>query len=249
MQLAKMTIATHSLLAEVLDAHGGVERWHTFTKVSAKVVTGGYLWGMKGIPIDETPRTMTSELRRQWTRTEPFGDADWHMTYQPDRVVIETRAGAIIAQQDNPRQTFAGHAWETLWTPVQLGYFNGYAMWTYYNVSFLIGEPGFEVTEIPSITDIDRTSLRGLRVRFPTNIHTHSREQRLYFDEHGLLRRHDYEVDVAGQSRAAHLISEYVDVHGLKFPTKRRVYMRNEDGTLDQSEVVVCVDLYDIDVS
>jgi hypothetical protein len=47
---------------------------------------------------------------------------------QADRVVIETQAGEIIAEQENPRETFAGHAWETPWTPVQLGYFNGYAM-------------------------------------------------------------------------------------------------------------------------
>jgi hypothetical protein len=33
------------------------------------------------------------------------------------------------------------------------------------------------------------------------------------------------------------------------FPTKRRIYTRNEDGTLERSDVVVSVDLYDIDVS
>ena len=37
------------------------------------------------------------------------------------RVVIETQTGEVIAQQDNPRETFAGHAWETPWTPLQLG--------------------------------------------------------------------------------------------------------------------------------
>jgi hypothetical protein len=46
----------------------------------------------------------------------------------PDCVVIETRTGDLIAEQRNPRETFAGHAWETPWTPLQLGYFNGYAM-------------------------------------------------------------------------------------------------------------------------
>ncbi len=161
---------------------------------------------MKGLDVDATPRIMTSAFRRQWTRTEPFGHRDWHMTYEPGRVAITSKAGEIIAEQENPRESFVGHAWETPWTPLQLAYFNGYAMWTYYNLPFVLGEPDFTVAEIPSLTQ-DRLLLRGLRVRFPPDVHTHCAEQQLYFDASGLLRRQDYEVDVAGKTRAAHLIS------------------------------------------
>ena len=200
-------VGPHALLTDVLDAHGGLDRWRTFSKVTAKVVSGGFLWAMKGIDIGTAPRIMTSQFRRQWTRTEPFGDPDWHMTYEPGRVAIETKAGEIIAEQANPRETFVGHAWETPWTPLQLAYFNGYAMWTYYNLPFLLGEADVEIAETPSLTQ-DGVLLRGLRIRFPPRIHTHSPEQQLYFDDSGLLRRQDYEVDVAGKTRAAHLISE-----------------------------------------
>jgi hypothetical protein len=92
-------------LAEVLEAHGGIHRWRTFSTLTAKVVTGGFLWSVKGFPLGDTARA-------------------------------------------------------------------------------------------------------------------------------GLLRRHDYEVEVASGARAAHLISDYVDVKGPLFPTQRRVFMRNEDGTL-----------------
>jgi hypothetical protein len=136
-----MAAATQTLLAEILDAHGGMDRWHQFSRVRSTVVSGGFLWGMKGIPLDDTPRVITSEFRRQWTRVEPFGQGDWHMLYQPHRVVIETQAGEDVAHLDNPRETFAGHVWETPWTPLQLAYFNGYAMWTYYNLPFFLGEP------------------------------------------------------------------------------------------------------------
>ena len=78
-----MTTATGALLAEVLDAHGGLDAWRTFTKVRATVVSGGFLWSMKGLDIDDAPRTMESTFRRQWTRTAPFGNADWHMTRAP----------------------------------------------------------------------------------------------------------------------------------------------------------------------
>jgi hypothetical protein len=242
------TTAIEALLAEVLAAHGGLEQWHQFTKVSAQVVSGGFLWAMKGMPLDDSPRTMSSEFRRQWTRTEPFGNPDWHMIYEPHHLVIETQAGELIAEQYEPRATFAGHGWETPWTPLQLAYFNGYAMWTYYNLPFILAEPGFQLTEIAPLIQ-DGQNLRGLRVRFPKSIHTHSPEQSLYFDDSGLLRRQDYQVDVAGKTPAAHLISDYVDVQGLKFPTKRRVHPINEDGTLQLDRTIVAVDLSDFQLS
>jgi hypothetical protein len=170
------------------------------------------------------------------------------MLYEPDRVVIQAQSGEVVAQQDHPRDTFAGHVWETPWTPLQLGYFNGYAMWTYYNLPFLLGEPGVEAVEIPPIPD-GRSMLRGLRVQLPSNVHSHSPEQSLYFDDAGLLRRQDYEVDVAGRVRAGHLISGYVDVQGLLFPTTRRVFMRNSDGTLQMDRMPVSIDLAHIELS
>jgi hypothetical protein len=238
----------HPLLIDVLAAHGGLDRWRTFSQITATVVSGGSLWAMKGIEIDAAPRLMTSKFRRQWTRTAPFGNPDWHMTYEPGRVAIGTTAGEIIAQQENPRETFVGHAWETPWTPLQLAYFNGYAMWTYYNLPFVLGEPECDVADIPSVTQ-DGLLLRGVRVRFPPAIHTHCAEQQLYFDERGLLRRQDYEVDVAGKVRAAHLISDYVDAQGLQFATKRRVFVRNEDGTLQTHKVLVSIDLSEFELA
>lgn len=237
-------VSAHLGVADILAAHGGLDCWHGFSQVSANVVSGGFLWGMKGTPLDATPRRMTSHFRDQWTRTEPFGNPGWRMFYRPARVVIETQAGAIVAQLDNPRQTFSGHGWETPWTPLQLAYFNGYAMWTYYNLPFILGDPGYEVSAIPPITQ-DDTPLSGLSVRFPNHVHTHCQKQNLYFDERGLLRRQDYEVDVAGKGRAAHLISDYVEVQGLQLAAKRRVYVRNEDGSLQHDRIAVSVDLVD----
>lgn len=239
---------TPDLVQLALDAHGGHDRWRSFSRVTAMVVSGGFLWGMKGIEIDETPRRMTSEFRNQWTRTEPFGNPDWHMIYTPQRVVIESQTGAIIAEQENPRETFAGHTWETAWNPLQLAYFNGYAMWTYYNLPFLLGEPGFTFTDVSPVTQ-DGHLLNGIKVRFPQNVHTHSPEQDLYFDEAGLLRRQDYQVDVAGGARASHLIYDYIDVQGLKLPTRRRVYMRNADGSLQCDKMPVSIDLFDFELS
>ena len=74
-----MTTATNTLLTEVLDVHGGMDRWHTFSRVTSKVISGGFLWSMKGFAFDGQPISITSEFRRQRTRVEPFGQAGWHM--------------------------------------------------------------------------------------------------------------------------------------------------------------------------
>ena|SRR5215813_8292286 len=47
------------LLQKVLQAHGGLDRWNSYEKVQATIVTGGQLFGMKGTPQDSTPRRMT----------------------------------------------------------------------------------------------------------------------------------------------------------------------------------------------
>ena len=43
------------LLDLVLHAHGGLERWRKFNKVSATIVAGGGLLPMKGLDVDPKP--------------------------------------------------------------------------------------------------------------------------------------------------------------------------------------------------
>jgi hypothetical protein len=62
-------------------------------------------------------------------------------------------------------------------------------MWTYLNTPFLLARPDVKSEEIESWQEAGET-WRRLRVRFPADIATHSTEQTLYFDEHGLLKRH-----------------------------------------------------------
>ena len=52
-----MMTTGRSLVNTVLDAHGDVERWRSFDRVLATVVSGGLLWDMKGIACDSAPGT------------------------------------------------------------------------------------------------------------------------------------------------------------------------------------------------
>jgi hypothetical protein len=50
------------LLAKVLDAHGGLDRWNTLSRGEATIITGGGLWSLKGLVQDQRPRRMTVSL-------------------------------------------------------------------------------------------------------------------------------------------------------------------------------------------
>jgi hypothetical protein len=86
-------------------------------------------------------------------------------------------------------------------------------------------------------------------VTFPKSIATHSTVQTLYVDEAGLLKRHDYDVEIAGNTPGAHYIGGYVNVQGLMFPTERRIYPRLPDGSSLSEPLVVSIDLSDISLA
>jgi hypothetical protein len=67
--------------------------------------------------------------------------------------------------------------------------------------------------------------------------------QTLYFDQQGLLKRHDYDVEISGGTGAAHYGSDLKEFSGIVFPTKRRIFPRQPDGHSAPEPLVVSIDL------
>ena len=126
--------------------------------------------------------------------------------------------GAVVEALGQPRASFAGHTLETPWSTLQLAYFVGTAMWTYLTQPFTFAMPGFRTSELEPWDEAGQR-WRRLRVAWPSNLATHSTEQTLYFDKNGLLARHDYDVEITGGTSAAHYVSDYDEVAGIKVPT------------------------------
>jgi len=232
----------NDLIDMIISAHGGLERWRTFSSLSAHLVQGGVLWSVKGHAglLDDT--TVTVDLRREHASHAPFGDAGRRSSFTPELVSLLTADGQTIEQLAEPRRSFAGHTLETPWTELQLAYFAGIAMWTYLNTPFLLAAPDVVSTRIDPWDEGGETWER-LRVRFPHTIATHSTEQTLYVGPDGLLKRHDYDVEIAGNTPGAHYISGYRDVHGIMIPTRRRIFPRQPDGKAMAEPLVVSIDL------
>ncbi len=107
---------------------------------------------------------------------------------------------------------------------------------------FILAQPGVMAEEIAPWSEQGET-WRRLRVTFPETIATHSREQIFYIDIDGLIRRHDYEVEIQGNNAAARYLLEPVLVEGVVLPSKFRVYPRNPDNTPAAAPLIVGVDL------
>jgi hypothetical protein len=105
----------------------------------------------------------------------------------------------------------------------------GTAIWTYLTQPFTFALPEFQTTELEP-WDEDARHWRRLRVAWPSHLATHSTEQTLYFDDDGLLARHDYEVEIAGGTSAAPYVSDYDEVAGIRLPTRHRIFPRTPDG-------------------
>src|SRR5258706_4060000 len=215
----------NDLLARAITAHGGLDRWNTFNKLTATVVAGGGLRPMKGLEDDHHPWERTVTLHEETTCISPFGQPDWRMAFTPDRVAIETTTGAVVSERSNPGAAFAGHVLETVWDPLHNVYFSGYTIWTYLTTPFLMAMPGFQVAEIAPWQESGEL-WRGLRARFPDAIASHSQEQDFYFGDDFLLRRHDYHLDVAGPGPVGQDVYDIGEGGGVRFSSKRRAYVR-----------------------
>jgi hypothetical protein len=66
-------------------------------------------------------------------------------------------------------------------------------------------------------------------VTFPDKVKSHTRAQISCFGPGGLLRRHDYTVDILGGATGLNYASDYRNVDWIFIPTKRRVYAYEGD--------------------
>jgi hypothetical protein len=233
-----------ALLANAIDAHGGLRRWSEHKHLSATIKCGGDLWALKEIEQDQTPRTMRIDLHREWGSLAPFGRPGQRTDFSPGRIAIIADDGRVVAERNSPRASFARHDMRTHWDLLHRAYFNGYALWTCLTTPFLLTMAGFEVREIEPWRE-GAEVWHGLRATFPAAIASHSNEQDFYFGPDMLIRRHDYRVEIAGNFQAAQYISDLVSIDGIKIPTRRRAYLRDENLMPMLDTLMVWIDLSD----
>ncbi|MEU0851222.1 hypothetical protein ABZ387_25130 [Streptomyces flaveolus] len=230
------------LTSTAIEAHGGLERYNGFDSVTAHFRSGGALWGLKQQEGVFGHAAVRVDLHRQHASHSPFTAPRLRTSVTAERVAVETDDGEVKAERLDPRAAFAGHTLETPWDDLHVAYFAGYAMWTYLTAPFTFAASDVRTEELPPSTENGQT-LRRLKVTFPDRIATHSREQIFHFDQHGLLRRHDYTAEVLNAGPVAHYSSDYKEFDGIMVPTRRRVHPLAADGTVNRELELVTIDI------
>lgn len=91
-----------NLLDTVIEAHGGLDRWNQMDAISAHLVQGGALWTIKGQAGVLDDVFARANLHQERESHHPFGAPDRRSSFTPQRVAIETTAGDVIEELDEP---------------------------------------------------------------------------------------------------------------------------------------------------
>lgn len=232
------------LLDLAIKAHGGLDRWNKVNSIKVAASITGAIWFVKS-KGDVLKNIITTIDTKKERVTMDFPGQNKHSTFEPARVAIEKNDGSVIEARDNPEKSFEGQQQSTPWDDLHVAYFSGEALWTYLNTPFLYAQEGFATEEVSSI-QVDGETWRRLKITFPDNVKSHTREQFSSFGPDGLLRRHDYSVDILGGATGLNYASEYRDVDGIIIPTKRRVYAYQGDYQLVKEPLLVAIDMGEI---
>jgi hypothetical protein len=214
-----------ALLERAIDRHGGWAAWRRMDGVALGPVSlTGMVPEVKGVG-----RTFPLPSRIQvWPHR---GVAVMHDYPAPGRRgvfsdgQVQLLDGATMLEaRARPRQSFAGLRKHRRWSPLDALYFFGYAVTHYHSLPFSLADA--RPLRLVRARSAGR-QLAGVEVELPASLHTHCRRQAFFFDDQGLLRRHDYVADIVGWfARGAHRWEDFVDVGGIPVARRRHVVLR-----------------------
>jgi len=216
-----------NLLEFALEAHGGMKRWNEFQTLRAELSIAGAIWDVKSCPGMLTDKTFELQTRYQQISITPFSEQDLRAVFVPDCQTIETLNGEVVEMRKHPETAFANQVRATPWDKFHAAFFASEALWTYLTSPFLYTYPGFESEEIEPWEE-NGERWRRLRVTFPDHIVSHTKTQITHFGPDGLMRRHDYTVEILGGATGANYSTNYQDCQRLMMPMTRRIYAYDE---------------------
>lgn len=234
------------LVELVLEAHGGRSRWEGLSEITARVRFGGLAFRSRLCFGTQRWRRVEVDPHAPRVTFEEYPSRSTRGHFHRDRVWLVDEDGVERRARDGARAQMAKWRRQLWWDSLDLLYFSGYALWNYLTTPFLLVAPGVASREGPTVIEGD-CRLRTLDVRFPAEIPTHSPEQRFYYDEQFLLRRHDYDpLPFASWARAAHLCDEHEVIDGVPVPVRRHVVPRRPDGGVRPAPTLLWIELAEV---
>lgn len=232
-----------SLVAEVIERHGGLKVWNDVNKIIVRLSFGGLAFNSRFNRRGTKERDLCVHLKSPKVVFHDYPTRGRKGTFDRDEVWITNKYEAEIKHRLHARDSFRKLSNRLYWDDLSLLYFAGYACWNYISFPILLTLPGVETKELPDWKE-NNEIWRRIAVRFPQDIPTHCKEQIYYFDEELKIVRHDYNPEIfASWARAAHYCYDHQIVDGLLIPSKRRVYPRTANNNSLGFPTLVWIDI------
>jgi len=222
------------LLEKVMAAHGGLMNWDGVSAAEAMATVTGLF--CQDVP-PMAPRRVSVQTHYNRVTIEPLGCPDCISHLDHDHLSVVRPDGTVVGGLEDARVRFE--------PPIGLA--TGVLM-TCCTLRSMLTSPFLLTNEAVEISELVPWNERGaqwrvLRAESPSELSTPARVQDYFFDAEFLLRRHDYHVDGAQGITVCDLVADYVDVQGLRMPTKLKGYARRPDLTPDFGRELISVDL------
>ncbi|MDX1707681.1 MAG: hypothetical protein R3274_03705, partial [Desulfobacterales bacterium] len=185
------------ILEQVIERHGGMDLWSAVDTITMHARTGGV-----ALPLRFKFGAFNSykahiRAQKPYVRITPHPRQGMQGIFSENTVRIESENGKIIQERTSARKAFKDWRHKIWWDHLDAIHFAGYALWNYLTTPFLLCRPQIQLQELSPWQE-NNESWQRLQVTFPPDVLTHCPQQIFYFDDGGLLKRHDYTALVFG---------------------------------------------------
>jgi hypothetical protein len=213
-------------IKRAIARHGGMDRWEQIGNILVEVYTlGGFGMSRRGLGSQfPMPKIVSLRPKLGMAILYDYPRQGRQCIYDNGRVAEIAAGEEPTYENDNHRtKMLSVSRFRRPWTTSDAAYFFGYAMLHYCAIPYTL--QGVKVVGFKSRKSGDwRTRID---FEYPDGSHTHSKFETVYFDESGLIVRHDYCPEVSSPiARAANYLVDYKDCNGYLITERRKVYFR-----------------------
>ena len=232
------------LLDHVLHASGGLDLWRRMQRFTVHMSIRGALIAARCAGIKLPEFVVEGDTREPALEITGFTALDLRALYRPDWTAIEQPDGCRLHERRATPEELTRQLQSATWDHVHLAHYCGGLIWNYLTTPFVLAEPDFECEELESMKVHDQC-WRRLKVLYPQRRATHAREQTLYFDRQGLLRRLDTSALHADGAQIVHTFSGHQRYSGIVVPTMSRVLTIEAGGALVDKPLLLDVEIFE----
>jgi hypothetical protein len=232
------------LLDRVLHANGGLDLWRRMRRFTVHMSLRGALIAARYAGVKLPELAVEGDTREPALEIIGFTALDLRALYRPDWTALERSDGCRLRERRATPEELTRQLQSATWDHLHLAHFCGGLIWTYLTTPFVLAEPDFEYEELESIK-VHSQRWRRLKVLYPARLATQAREQTLYFDPEGLLRRLDTSAVHADDMQLAHIFSGHQRYSGILVPTMSRMLTITASGALVSKPPLLDVEIFE----